>query len=98
MSGFKTRPDAGLYSTYLNETSCADYQSNRLIITTNVIFTLTEQFFISLDPDVLLPIASYLRDSMGITDASFLLFEIASEPSRTSQSSTTTMLNRTVTN
>ena len=49
-------------------------------------------------------ISSCLRDSMGITDAAVWTFEIATEPSSTittsttSQSSATTLLNRTVSN
>ncbi len=88
----------------VKQTANVDYQSDRLIITSNVIFTPGQQFFISLDPGVFLPIASCLRDSMGITDVSFWPFQIASEPSTTattsttSQTTTTTMLNRTVNN
>ncbi|CAF0977807.1 unnamed protein product [Adineta steineri] len=86
----------------VKETSNVNYQTDCLVITTNVIFTPGESFFISLDPGVFLPISSCLRDSMGITDPTFWPFQIASEPSSTlttsttTQSSTTTILNRTV--
>jgi hypothetical protein len=76
----------------VKQIASVDYQTDRLVITTNVIFTPGEQFFISLDPGVFLSIATCLRDSMGITDASFWLFEIASEPSTTLIITTTTQL------
>ncbi|UJR30433.1 hypothetical protein I4U23_017967 [Adineta vaga] len=74
----------------VKQVSQVDYQLDRLVITSNAIFTAGEKFFISLDPGVFLPIASCLRDSMGITDTSFWPFEIASETSVTSTSTTTT--------
>ncbi len=79
-----------------------DYQSDRLIIISSVAFKSGEKFYISLDPGVFLPIATCLRDSMGITDTSFWPFETAIGPSTTSttsttsQSTTTKMRNRTV--
>lgn len=79
-----------------------DYRSDRLVITSNVIFQPGQQYFIALDPGVFLPIGTCLRDSMGITVDSFWPFQTPTEPSSTlttsttSQSSTTTILNRTV--
>ncbi|CAF2517133.1 unnamed protein product [Rotaria sp. Silwood2] len=47
-------------------------------------------------PGVVLPIATCLRDSIRITNKYLWLFNIASEPGTTTESSTTTLLNRTV--
>jgi len=82
----------------VKQTANVDYKTDRLVITANVTFTAGEPFFISLDPGVFLPIAARLPDFMGITDASFWLFEIASEPNTTLiiTTITTTILNRTV--
>ncbi|CAF1507818.1 unnamed protein product, partial [Rotaria sp. Silwood1] len=84
------------------QTTNVIYLSDRLIILSNVVFSPGQNYYISIDPGVFLPIATCLRDSMGITDKTFWPFNTASEPnttvttSTTSQSSTTTLVNRTV--
>ncbi|CAF3860887.1 unnamed protein product [Rotaria sp. Silwood2] len=86
----------------VKQTTNVNYLSDRLIILSNVVFSPGEYYYISIDPGVFLPIATCLRDSMGITDKTFWPFNTASEPnttittSTTSQSSTTTLFNRTV--
>jgi hypothetical protein len=86
----------------VKQTDNVDYRSDRLVITSNVVFAPGVQYYISIDAGVFLPIATCLRDSMGITDTTFWPFETASEPSTssttstTSVSSTTTLVNRTV--
>jgi hypothetical protein len=83
---FKIKSTQQDFVTYnvIKQTANVDYQSDRLIITTNVIFTAGEQYFVSLDPGVFLPIATCFRDSMGITDPLFWPFQTASEPNTTS--------------
>jgi hypothetical protein len=101
---FKIQSTQQDFVTYnvIKQTANVDYQSDRLVITTNVIFTAGEQYFVSLDPGVFLPIATCFRDSMGIIDPLFWPFQTASEPnitmttSTTTQSSTTTLTERTV--
>jgi len=96
-----TQEDFVTYNV-VKQTANVDHRSDRLVITLNVIFSPGENFYISLDPGVFLPIATCLRDSMGITDSNFWTFQTASEPnttvttSTTSQSTTITLLNRTV--
>ena len=88
----------------VTQVDIVDYRSDRLVITSNVIFSPGESYFISLDPGVFLPIGTCLRDSMGITVSTFWPFRTPSEPSSTlttsttSLSSTTTLRNRTVSN
>jgi hypothetical protein len=80
----------------VKQTANVDHRSDRLVITSNVIFSPGENFYISLDPGVFLPIATCLRDSMGITDSSFWIFQNTTvTTSTTSQSTTITLLNRT---
>ena len=103
---FKIASTQADFVTYnvVKQAANVDYQSDRLVITSNVVFNPGERYYISLDPGVFKPIATCLRDSMGITDTSFWTFETASEPnttvttSTTTQSMTTTLLNRTVAN
>ncbi|UJR16028.1 hypothetical protein I4U23_002942 [Adineta vaga] len=78
------------------------YHSDRLEIISDIVFSTNQNFYISLDAGVFLPIATCLRDSMGITDSSFWTFYTILEPSTTSTTSTTittatvTILNRTI--
>ncbi|CAF3567356.1 unnamed protein product [Adineta steineri] len=96
-----TNEDFATYSV-VKQPDNVNYLSDRLEIISNVVFQAGAQFYISLDPGVFLPIATCLRDSMGITDTSFWTFQTPSEPSTTSSTSTTsvtttiTLHNRTV--
>ncbi|CAF0861623.1 unnamed protein product [Rotaria sordida] len=96
-----TQQDFVTYNV-VKQTTNVNYLSDRLIISSTVVFNPGQNYYISIDPGVFLPISTCLRDSMGITDKLFWPFNTASEPSTTvtttttSRSSTTTLLNRTV--
>ncbi|CAF1070106.1 unnamed protein product [Adineta ricciae] len=66
------------------------YHSDRLEIISDITFSTGQQFYISIDSGVFLPIATCLRDSMGITDSTFWTFYTAVEPSTSTTTSTTT--------
>ena len=76
----------------VTSTTSVDYQSDRLVITTNIVFIPGQSFYISFDPGVFLPISTCLRNSMGITDPNFWLFSIPSEITTTESTTVSTLL------
>ncbi|CAM4753112.1 unnamed protein product [Rotaria magnacalcarata] len=101
---FKINSTGQDFVTYdvAKQTANVIYQSDRFVILSSVVFNPGEYYYISLDPGVFLPIATCLRDSMGIIDSKFWTFNTPSEPNTTvttSTSTTTTTMtsaNRTV--
>jgi hypothetical protein len=96
-----TQGDFVIYNV-VTQAANVDYRSDRLVITLNVIFNPGQNYYISFDPGVFLPIATCLRDSIGITNNQVWTFETASKPNSTvttittTQSSTTILIHRTV--
>lgn len=101
---FKIRSTGDDFVAYnvAKQTSNVEYLIDRLVIRSSVVFGGGQQYYVSMDPGVFLPISTCLRDSMGIMDADFWPFETPWEPSTTTEttstteSSTTTIRNRTV--
>ncbi|CAF5209159.1 unnamed protein product, partial [Rotaria magnacalcarata] len=82
---FKINSTGQDFVTYdvAKQTANVIYQSDRFVILSSVVFNPGEYYYISLDPGVFLPIATCLRDSMGIIDSKFWTFNTPSEPNTT---------------